>query len=127
MRAKEVWKALNLEEEVKRACNEDRLGSVTLEHLVCVKPNQVQSDELTHPDLAAVAAWYIWWQRRQVVNGDHVQSPERTVVAIRVLVKNYSRAKSSKYKPKSTHKWMKPLHGLVKINVDASFSAETMT
>jgi hypothetical protein len=47
--ARDVWKALNLEEEITRACSEDKSGSVTLEHLVCAKPVPVQPEELALP------------------------------------------------------------------------------
>jgi hypothetical protein len=100
---------LNLEEEITRACSEDMSGSVTLDHLVCAKPVQVQLEELALPDLAAVATWYIWGQLRQIVKGEPVQSPDRTAMAIKVLATNYSRASTAKYKAKSKHKWVKPL------------------
>ena len=48
--------------------------------------------EVPTAELDVVAAWYIWWQRRQIVKGVKVQTPEKTALAIKVLATNYLRS-----------------------------------
>jgi hypothetical protein len=84
--------------------------------------------ELPKAELIVVAAWYIWWQRRQLVRGISIQTPECTVTSIKVLCTNFTRASSHKYKVrKREHIWKKPAAGSVKINVDASFCSENLS
>ncbi|VAI55049.1 hypothetical protein VPH35_109687 [Triticum aestivum] len=55
-------------------------------------------------------------------------SPDRTATIIKVLCTNFFRASKPNipYR-KREHMWRKPPRGWVKVNVDASFSAETMS
>ena len=48
--------------------------------------------DLPRAELAVIAAWYIWWQRRQIVKGVQVQTPEKTALSIRVLATNCLRS-----------------------------------
>jgi hypothetical protein len=37
----------------------------------------------------AVACWYIWWQRREIVKGETIADPPHTAFAINALTSNY--------------------------------------
>lgn len=90
---KEVWSQLGLLDAIQRATVEDRSGSVSME--ILSKLDAV-SDGLPVAELAVVAAWYLWWQRRQLVKGIVIQTPEKTTLSIRVLATNYIRSMSPK-------------------------------
>jgi hypothetical protein len=64
-------------------------------------------------------------ERRQAVNGDQVQMPKRSAMAISVLLSNYKVAYSSKPKVRMEG-WEKPTKDIIKINVDAGFDVDTL-
>lgn len=63
-RAKEIWSELGLTEEINKAVVQDRSGSVTLEIPL---RTEAYVGEIPKAEMIAVTAWYIWWQRRQIV------------------------------------------------------------
>lgn len=65
--------------------------------------------------------WYLWWQRRQLVRGEDVLSPQRTAPAVVALALNYARAMEVKVVPK-LNIWLGFLSGQQILNVDAAFS-----
>ena len=116
---------LGLKEAVHRAVVDDRSGSITMEILMKLPDG---SAEIPNAELVAGAAWYIWWQRPQRVKGIEGQTLERTALSIRVLATNYIRSISPKMPSrKDGFMWKKPSHGVVKINVDASFHGDTLS
>ena len=120
-----IWEELGLSEDIKKAIAEDRSGSITMEIL---QRAQDSADGLPKAELFAVAAWYIWWQRRQLVKGESITSPERTATTIKVLCTNFFRASKTNIPDRKREQmWRKPPRGWVNINVDASFSTETMS
>lgn len=85
--AMEIWSELGLADDIRKAVAEDRSGSVTMEILGRV---QAAVCGLLKAELIAVAAWYIWWQRRQFVKGERIQAPDRSAISIKVLCTNFS-------------------------------------
>ena len=67
----------------------------------------------------AVGAWYIWWQRREVVNGGSIAPPKLTSFSIQALTLNYKGAAMGTLPKEVT--WSKPKAGTYKLNVDACF------
>jgi hypothetical protein len=75
----------------------DRSGSVVFEGLLCGDlqvPSPISSVGIKK--LIATAAWYIWWQRREIKKGESVATPGRTTFAIAGLAQNYYGAETSK-------------------------------
>jgi len=73
-------------------------------------------------ELVLTAGWYLWWERRQFVHEETVQTPARTAMSIAALTKNFHIAtkKSSKLK----QGWKKPSEGRVMVNVDVAFDED---
>jgi hypothetical protein len=40
-------------------------------------------------ELIVIASWYIWWQQRELVNGEQIAMPARTSFALRGLALNF--------------------------------------
>ena len=93
-RLQEVWKELGVQNVIEDAVMQDRSGSVTTEIL---SRAQGSSDGVPMPELILVAAWYLWWQRRQHVKKESIQTAEKAAISIRVLATNFTRAYSGKY------------------------------
>jgi hypothetical protein len=125
-RAKKVWQNLGLDLKIMEACATDLAGQAVLEYLLC-------SEQPTVPFLVqtitaqtyAVAGWYLWWERRQAVNGKQVQPESRSAMAISSLVANYRAAHTPRAKPKKVTRTKPPLDS-VRVDVDASFDADNL-
>ena len=76
--------------------------------------------------LIITTIWYIWWERRQLVHGEEVQSPARSALSISALAANYTHARKKETGVKK-ERWIKPMEGCVKLNVDATFHVETLS
>uniref|UniRef100_M8BIU0 RNase H type-1 domain-containing protein n=1 Tax=Aegilops tauschii TaxID=37682 RepID=M8BIU0_AEGTA len=67
-------------------------------------------------------------EQKQWMKGEAVQLLERSTISIKVLATNFIRASKLKIrKRKWDHIWKKPVKGFRKINVDFSFSTETLS
>ena len=72
----------------------DRLGSAMIETVLCdAKYQQIYMEPVLVSDVIYVACWYLWWQRRQIVNDENVQNTKKTALAIQALAMNYVREK----------------------------------
>lgn len=64
-RAKEVWKELSLEASVASVAAQYRSGSLILDEIICSNLlGGVPFPGENAVELAMVACWYIWWERR---------------------------------------------------------------
>ena len=89
-RAKHVWQALGIDDLIEKFCLAHRPGQSILEELLYSSPGQSMIlGQAPLAELVAVACWYLWWERRQISRNIQVQSPERSVVAIKVLSSNF--------------------------------------
>ena len=82
-------------------------GSVILEEIIrnpVIKSPVI--GQLCLQETVAVAAWYIWWQRREAVKGEFISTPARSAFSIQALTLNYDRAET-KVVPKEVS-WCKP-------------------
>jgi ribonuclease HI len=119
-RANAVWYALGLSEVIDSALSVDRSGSRVLEYLLC-EPDKKSPvlGMLGLKESIAVACWYIWWQRRELVNGGTISTPARSAFAINALTANFGSAKPTTIRKESA--WNNPFAGSYKLNTDASF------
>jgi hypothetical protein len=70
-------------EEIEQAMKVDRSGLVILEHILRSPRKEIAQVEQVHShEIIAVASWYIWWQRREIVKGETVSPPKNTAFAI---------------------------------------------
>lgn len=88
-----MWTELGLQNTISEAVDQDRSGSITVEILSRIKS---VTEGLPTAEFIMVAAWYLWWQRRQHVKGETVQTADRVALSIRVLATNFFRAYTNK-------------------------------
>jgi ribonuclease HI len=109
---------------ISDAMEPGRSGSQVLEVLLKTPSSTVAGyDSIKVQETIATAAWYIWWLRRRQTHGELVPPVNVCSNSIRSIVANAARTKTQG----SVHKkmWIKPRAGFLKLNVDASFSAES--
>lgn len=126
-RARWVWNELGILPEIDKACLVDRAGSSILEFLLLwpFKGNHTLGLG-PMPESIAIAAWFLWWDRRNFVHEQKLQKPEASAMSIKVLISNFTKACSSKASPKRNG-WSKPPEGMVKLNVDAAFNSDDLS
>lgn len=104
----------------------DRAGSSVLEFLLSWSPNERPNLDWNMAETVAVTCWFIWWDRRQLVFEQKSQNPGCSANSIRALLSAFSTASHPQAQLKRGG-WTKPPPGMVKINVDASFDADSLS
>ena len=108
---------MGLNEVINKVVMDGRSRSGTMEVL---ERNQSHVGDVPVAELIVVASWFIWWQRRQFVKRETIQTPYRIAISIKVLTTNFVRASTAKQPAwKKDHMCKRPNKGRVKINVDA--------
>lgn len=120
IRARKVWKALGIMDEIEKALLVYRSGSVVLEEILRW-PVQ-RSPILGHlglQEVVAVGAWYIWWERREAKKGATVKNPIDSRFSIHAIASNHT----GRIPENITffERWVKPTPGSYKVNTYASF------
>ena len=118
-RARKVWKSLGLIEVVDTALKSDQSGSVVMEEILRLP--QRKSPVLGHLGLqetVAVAAWYIWWERREAVKGESTKQAASSAFSIQAITVNHAPKQNILILEKT---WKKPQPGSYKLNIDACF------
>ncbi|XP_014755959.1 uncharacterized protein LOC104584065 [Brachypodium distachyon] len=121
--AQQVWECLGIKHIIDDIVALDRAGVIALEHIICNTDVWDPLGGIGMPELVLTGAWYIWWERRQLVHDEAIQSPHRSAMAIGALTANYWRASKKKAKVKNIG-WTKPTEKFLKINVDATFDID---
>jgi hypothetical protein len=121
----EVWDGLGMSQVLENARNAEVNGYSILESLLLDTTAAAISPEVRRCDLAAVATWYIWWERRRATHGETLQNPTLSALSILTLTMNYGRAKKLGTPPIDRHGWKKSQEELLKLNVDAAFNVDT--
>jgi ribonuclease HI len=123
-RAKQIWSDLGLSELIESVMEVDRSGSVVIEEIIRRGDRVEAIGNIGLAEIVLIAGWYIWWERRQLVHGEKVQTTFRSAMSIRVLAMNYMKVLKKQDK-KPEDRWKKPLEGLVMINIDAAFELDS--
>jgi hypothetical protein len=111
---------------VVEAIDTARAGSAIFEYMICYSNFiQLQISEPDCRELILVTAWYIWWMRRNVVNGEKEQRITNAALSIRVLTANFTRSLKKGIQEK-TSSWQKPPENFVSVNIDAALDLLTM-
>lgn len=80
-----------------------------MEFLLCdTRSKNMYMHHVPVAEAIAVASSYIWWQRRQIVKEEQVQSTRRIALAIQAIAVNFVKSTERKeYKPR-VNIWRKP-------------------
>ena len=73
-------------------------------------------------ELILTGGWFIWWERRKLVQGETIQSQGRATLSIATLTTNYQRI--LKKTITRAEGWKKPPEGILLLNIDASYRPE---
>ena len=124
-RAQAIWRCLGVWDRIREVIVEDHSGSVILEEILRRNVMLSELNNVGFAELILTGGWYLWWERRQVVHGEAVQSFARSAMSIVVLSQNYINA--TKKEAREKEGWKRPIEDFVKLNIDGSFNEETGT
>ena len=124
-RAQAIWRCLGVWDRIQEVVVEDHSGSVILEEILRRNVMLSELNNVGFAELILTGGWYLWWERRQVVCGEAVQSFARSAMSIVVLSQNYVNATKKEAREKEGLK--RPIEDFVKLNIDGSFNEETGT
>jgi ribonuclease HI len=123
--AQELWRSLGLHAIIEHAIQNERSGSVALEILLRAEPKGLHGfNSVMVKETIAITCWYLWWIRRQQTRGESVPPIFRCKMSILAIAANSSK-ETKKKRESSEITWVKPPPRTVKINVDASFMADS--
>jgi hypothetical protein len=88
-RAEEIWRCLGITNQLNEVLNLDRSGSIVVHDIIMRGGRLPSLDDVGFAELVLPAGWYIWWERRQKVHDENVQTPFRSSMSIVVLTRNY--------------------------------------
>lgn len=119
-----LWSALNLSHIIEEALRVDRAGSAVLEHLIQLETTSLSGFEFGLKETIVIACWYLWWIRRRKTHDDVVPSMPHCKMSVLAIAANS--AKIHKKTP-GGEKWCKPDVQQIKVNVDGSFHADSLS
>ncbi|EEC80711.1 hypothetical protein OsI_23156 [Oryza sativa Indica Group] len=123
-RAKLIWKQLSIWSRIQPILGFDRSGSVLVEEAIRKGGKVSHLNAIGIAELILTGAWYILWERRQLVHGEQIQNPARSAMSIATLTANYMLS-NKKDKTKIQNGWKKPPEEMLMINVDAAFDIDS--
>ena len=104
-RVRAVWKSIGVWEKINSLLETDRSGSIVLEEVIR-RGEQIHGLGIGFAELMLTGGWFLWWERRQFVHGENIQSPSRSGLSIISLAKNYKLA--TKQESRLRQGWRKP-------------------
>lgn len=120
LRARLVWNSLGLMEAIDLFLPTEISGSVILEEILRSNSPMVPTlGRIGCKEAIVVGAWYIWWQRREAVKGEKLQTPSRSAFAILALTSNFQGAKPGVEPHEIT--WSKPNRNSYNLSIDVAF------
>jgi ribonuclease HI len=120
-----VWQNLGLSQIIDDVLLEDRAGSAVLEYILNKQNNDLEGFTLFGvKEVVLVACWYLWWLRRQRTHDEPTPPVYKCKMSILAMTANAAKVGTNKAQV-ITVKWSKPEVRQVKVNVDASFHADS--
>jgi hypothetical protein len=95
-RAEEIWKCLGISNQVNEMLHLDRSGSVVVQDIIMRGGRLASLEDIGFAELVLTAGWYVWWERRQKVHGENMQTPSRSSMSIVAMATNYMRASKNR-------------------------------
>jgi hypothetical protein len=83
-RAKAVWNSMGMWNKISDLLANDRSGCLVLQDVIR-RGEQVQGLEVGLAEIILTGGWFLWWERRQIVHGERVQTPARAGLSIVTL------------------------------------------
>jgi ribonuclease HI len=122
----EVWRNLGLDKTIQESTLVDRSGSAVLEHLLRRQDNSIGgSSNLGMKEVVCVTSWYLWWLRRRRSRQEPVPPIFKCKMYILAIASNSAKAASCLNVSSSGVQWKKPIPRQLKLNMDASFHADS--
>jgi hypothetical protein len=87
-RTRGVWQTLGVCERVQNYLDVDPSDSVVIDEIIR-REEVINELDVGLAGLVLTAGWYLWWERRQIVHEETVQTPARTAMSIAALTENY--------------------------------------
>ncbi len=88
-----------------------RLKRFVLQEAIRMGGRAMHWNNIGLADIILTGCWYIWWQRRQSVHGEEIQSPPRSALSIVAITTNYKLV--SKKTTEINKRWRKPPEGIL--------------
>lgn len=94
---KEMWPLLGIDDVITRSGFVDLVGEAMLEFLLSIPEEEVSVlGQANFKEIVVVAIWFMWWERRKFLHGEHTQSTGQILLVVRSLAANFSIACASK-------------------------------
>ncbi|KAE8797861.1 hypothetical protein D1007_27001 [Hordeum vulgare] len=104
----------------------DRVGEAVLEHLLSLSADGTQVlGERNGNLIIAITCWFLWWERRKLVHGEHTNGASQIALSVRALAENFAAA-LDRFQKGKRNPWTRPPPGFTKLNVDASFDPDLL-
>jgi ribonuclease HI len=124
-RAQAVWRAMGLWGKIERVIRGHQTAASAFKALLHSNEKISEMEGVGLKEIVMTGCWYIWWERRQFVNGESIQNHHRAAMAIIALAMNYKRA--AKVNARARKGWVPPPEGMLMLNIDASVDSQTNT
>jgi ribonuclease HI len=123
--AMDLWAVLGLSQVIQEGIQTDLSGSAVLEFLLTNQETPYHNLDVGLKEVIGISCWYLWWMRRRRTHGEDVPSVNNCKLSILSMVANF--AKVSKPQSGDQGKWLPPEPRFIKLNVDATFFADSCT
>jgi hypothetical protein len=99
-------------------------GSVVLEHVIRMPSVPLHGFQFGLKETPVIACWYLWWLRPKRTHNETIPPMVQYKIFVLAIASNSSKGANSRRQDET--KWCKPDLRQVKVNVDGSFSADSL-
>jgi hypothetical protein len=124
--AAELWESIGLQNYINTFISKNHSGSDVLEAILKSNSSVLPSFDLGLKEAISTVSWYLWWIWRRRSHNEDVPPMRKCKMSILAIVANAAKAATQPREVLNT-KWERPQARQVKVNVDASFFANTCT